>query len=494
MMSSQAQKGLVFKEEEIFGRGSQGRTGYSLPAFGCPTMDPRKLLSDDSLRIELEGFPRLSEPEVIRHYTRISQWNFSVDTNFYPLGSCTMKYNPKVNEAIARFTGFTNLHPLASDDHAQGTLGLIYDLGLWLCEITGLAAATLQPAAGAHGELTGLMMIRAALQMRGNARSTVLLPDSSHGTNPASVIFCGYKPKTLTSNENGMINLNELEEVMDDSVAALMITNPNTLGIFESKMLQIAKLVHDRGGFVYCDGANLSALIGKTKFGDMGIDVAHLNLHKTFSTPHGGGGPGAGPVVVTEDLEPFLPVPVVIKENTSYIRDFARPKSIGRVHSFNGNVGVLIRAASYILTMGAEGLVEATEAAVINANYIRARLIDHYFMPYKGETLHELVISDKWQNEYSVTTFDIAKALIDRGFHPPTIYFPLIAKGALMIEPTETESKETIDEFCDAMIEIAELAKSNPEKLLKSPLNTVRSRLDEAAAARNPNLRCDFCG
>ncbi len=493
-MSTQYQRGLAFTEEEIFGRGSPGRSGVDFSDGGFEDIaDPAKMLPAGYVRGGLEGFPELSEPEVVRHYTRLSQWNFGIDSNMYPLGSCTMKHNPRVNEAVCRLNGFTDLHPYQPDEDCQGTLKLIHDLGRWLCEITGLHSATLQPAAGAHGEFAGLLMVRSALQKRGDARSKVLLPDSSHGTNPASAALCGYGSVTLKSGANGKIDLAELDRLMDEQVAALMVTNPNTLGIFESDIVKIAKIVHDRGGFLYCDGANLSALMGKGRFGDMGVDVAHLNLHKTFSTPHGGGGPGAGPVCVTEELTPFLPTPMVVKDGDKYKLDSGRPHSVGRVHGFNGNVGVLVRAAAYILSMGPEGLREATEAAVLNANYIKARLKEHYHTPIEGNSLHECVLNDKYQNEHDVTTMDIAKGLIDRGFHPPTIYFPLIVRGALMIEPTETEPKETLDDFCDAMIDIAEKAKADPESLKQAPVNTIRRRLDEAHAARNPELRCTLC-
>ncbi|MDH4185277.1 MAG: aminomethyl-transferring glycine dehydrogenase subunit GcvPB, partial [Nitrospinota bacterium] len=469
-MSFESQPGMAFNEEEIFGRGAPGRVGYTPPDSGLPVVDATAFLPSAALRGQLAGFASLTEPEVVRHYTRMSQWNFSVDTNFYPLGSCTMKYNPRINEAVARLKGFTTLHPLAPDETAQGTLGLIYDLQNWLVQIGGMDAATLQPAAGAHGEFTGLLMIRAALAARGNPRKKVILPDSSHGTNPASAVFCGYDVVTLKSGPDGKMDLAELDRLMDADTAALMVTNPNTLGIFETDILKAAQIVHDRGGFVYCDGANLNAFMGRARFGDMGVDVAHINLHKTFSTPHGGGGPGAGPVLVKKELAPYLPVPVVVREDDGAFRlEYDRAGSVGRVHGFHGNVGVLIRAAAYILSMGAEGLTEASEAAVINANYIRARLGGHYHIPYPGHCMHELVISDKYQNEYGVTTLDIAKALIDRGFHPPTIYFPLIAKGAMMIEPTETESLETMDRFCAAMIEIAEQAKSEPESIKAAP-------------------------
>lgn len=493
-MKNQSQRGLLFTEDGIFGRGSKGRTGVDFGDTDIPQADPESLAESDYLRGDLKGFPELSEPEVIRHYTRLSQWNFGVDSNMYPLGSCTMKHNPRVNEVVARLKGFTSLHPLQPEADCQGVLKLIYDLGEWLCEIAGLDAATCQPAAGAHGEFTGLLMIRAALEKRGDARKKVLLPDSSHGTNPASAVFCGYQAQTLKSGPDGKIDMDELGRLMDDEVAALMVTNPNTLGIFESDIIGVAKLVHDRGGFLYCDGANLSALMGKARFGDMGIDVAHINLHKTFATPHGGGGPGAGPVCVTKELAPYLPVPVVRLENEKYTLDFDRPRTVGRIHSFMGNVGVLVRAAAYILSLGPEGIKEATEAAVVNANYIRERLTGHYHIPYPGRSLHECVFSDKIQNEQGITTLDIAKGLIDRGFHPPTIYFPLIVRGALMIEPTETEPKETIDAFCDAMTDIAEKAKTDPDSLKQAPVNAVRRRLDETFAARNPELTCSICG
>ncbi|MBI4665721.1 MAG: aminomethyl-transferring glycine dehydrogenase subunit GcvPB [Nitrospinae bacterium] len=492
-MTSQYRRGLVFNEKDIFSRGSAGRTGVDFADTGIPDADLNEFAPEDFRRNGLEGFPELSEPEVIRHYTRLSQWNYGVDANLYPLGSCTMKHNPRVNEAVARLKGFTGLHPLQPDTAAQGTLKIIHDLGRWLCEVVGLDEATLQPAAGAHGEFTGLLAIRGALTKRGNPRSKVLLPDSAHGTNPASATYCGYQAVTIKSGADGKIDLQELDKLMDENVAALMVTNPNTLGIFESNIVEAAKIVHSRGGFLYADGANLNALIGKARFGDMGVDVCHINLHKTFSTPHGGGGPGAGPVCVVKELEPFLPAPMVVESNGAYRLDYDRPHSVGRVHGFHGNVGVLLRAAAYILTVGASGLKEAAEAAVLNANYIKARLKDYYNVPVPGLSLHECVFNDKKQNEYGVTTLDIAKGLIDRGYHPPTIYFPLIVRGALMIEPTETESLETLDEFCEAMIDIAKTAETDPESLKRAPVNAFVSRLDEAQAARNPDLRCELC-
>ena len=493
-MSSQYRRGMVFNEKEIFGKGSPGRCGVDFSDTGIPEADVSALAPEPYLRRELKGFPELSEPEVIRHFTRLSQWNYGVDSNIYPLGSCTMKHNPRVNEAVARMKGFTDIHPFAPESACQGTLKMIHDLGEWLCEITGLDAATLQPAAGAHGEFTGLLMIRAALAKRGDARTKVLLPDSSHGTNPASAVFCGYQAVTIKSGPDGKIDLDELSRLMDGSVAALMVTNPNTLGIFESNIVKAAHIVHERGGFLYCDGANLNALMGRTKLGDMGVDVAHINLHKTFSTPHGGGGPGAGPVCVAKELIPFLPVPVVAEDGGKYRLDADRPETIGKIHGFHGNVGILLRAAAYILSMGADGLKAATETAVINANYVKAKLASYYHEPVPGKSMHECVFNDKLQNEHGVTTLDIAKGLIDRGYHPPTIYFPLIARGAIMIEPTETESLETLDAFCEAMIDIAKQAKENPESLKSAPVNTVVRRLDEAWAARNPELKCGICG
>ncbi len=489
----QSQNGLVFEEETIFGRGSAGRRGIDIQMDGLPELDLAETFGIDQLRSPIEGFPEVSEPEVIRHYTRLSQWNYGVDSNLYPLGSCTMKHNPRVNEAVARMNGFTRLHPMQPTSASQGTLRMMHDLGLWLSELTGLPGCTLQPAAGAHGEFTGLLMVRAALTKRGDARKKILLPDSAHGTNPASAVYCGYQAVTLKSNAAGKIDLVELAEKMDDTVAALMVTNPNTLGVFESDIAEAAKIVHDRGGFVYCDGANMNAVMGKARFGDMGIDVCHLNLHKSFSTPHGGGGPGAGPVCVADELIPFLPTPVIVKGNEGYTLATDVPDSVGRIHGFFGNVGVLLRAAAYMLTMGPDGIREAAEAAVINANYIKARLKGHYHVPIEGHCLHECVLNDQIQQENHVSTLDIAKGLIDRGFHPPTIYFPLIVKGAMMIEPTETESKETLDAFIEAMIAIAEQAKTDPDALHAAPIMAVRRRLDEATAARNPELTCGLC-
>ena len=482
--------GLIFNEPLIFDMGRRGRRGCDLPLPEFPPLKPEKHFPSAMLRDELSGFPEVSEPEAVRHFTRLSQWNFSVDSGFYPLGSCTMKYNPKVHEALVRLEGFSGLHPMQEEVSVQSALRVMFELEKFLCTITGMDAASLQPSAGAQGELTGLFLIRALLEERGDARKKVILPDSSHGTNPASATLCDYDCVVLKSNEKGLIDPAELEKLMDDQTAALMLTNPNTLGLFEKDIKKVCEIVHKKGGFVYGDGANLNALFGKSRFGDMGIDVCHLNLHKTFSTPHGGGGPGSGPVLVKKELAPYLPLPRVVMENNAYRLDWNSDKSVGAMHGFFGNFGVLLKAYMYILTLGEKGLTDISEAAVLNANYIRARLKKHYDIPYDATCMHECVLSDKLQNANDVTTLDIAKALIDRGFHPPTIYFPLIVKGAMMIEPTESETVETIDAFIDAMIDIAEKSKSDPESIRRSPIVPKLKRLDETTAARNPNLCC----
>jgi glycine cleavage system P protein (glycine dehydrogenase) subunit 2 len=448
---------------------------------------PPELLRDD----ELCDIPQLSEPEVVRHYTRYSTWNYGVDTGFYPLGSCTMKYNPKINEALARLPGFAGSHPLLPEKSVSGNLRLMYELQQMLAELTGMSAVTLQPTAGAHGELTGMMVIRAYHQKKNSGKNKVIIPDSAHGTNPASAILAGFKVIPLKTGPDGILRPEDLRQVLDDEVAALMITNPNTVGLFESYMDEIADMMHERDALIYCDGANMNALMGKVKVGEIGVDVVHLNLHKTFSTPHGGGGPGSGPVAVVEKLTPFLPVPLVEKEGERYYLDFDRPDSIGRVKSFYGNFSIMVRAYAYMLALGAEGLTRSTELAVLNANYIRARLESRFHLPYQNRSLHECVFSDKLFRA-NVSTLDIAKALIDRGFHPPTTYFPLIVPGALMIEPTESESKLAIDDFCDSMIEISRQATENPQLLKESPTKTAIGRLDETRAARKPVLRYTF--
>ncbi len=481
----------VQNEGLLFEQSRPGRIGYSLPKLDVPehaddTLIDSKLLRED----DLQGMPELSEVDVIRHFTRISTWNYGVDTGMYPLGSCTMKYNPRINERVARIEGIAHLHPLTPAPLAQGALEIICRLEECLAEITGLAAVTLQPAAGAQGELTGILMIRAALEQRGNARKKVLIPDSAHGTNPASAIICGYSVETLPSNADGMTDLEALKRTMNEEVAALMLTNPNTLGKFEQNIEEICRIVHDGGGFVYMDGANMNALVGVTKPGDFGIDVMHLNLHKTFSTPHGGGGPGAGPVAVTAALEPFLPFPRVHRTGEGRLTlDFNRPQSVGRVRAYFGNFGVLVRALSYILTHGDSGLREATETAVLNANYIARHLEATYDIAYPGALMHEVIFSDKRQTKYGVKNVDIAKRLSDYGFYPPTMSFPLIVAGALMVEPTETESREELDLFIDAMKAIDAEAAADPEILKHAPHTTKVGRLDEVAAARKPVLR-----
>ncbi|MFQ5432599.1 MAG: aminomethyl-transferring glycine dehydrogenase subunit GcvPB [Nitrospinota bacterium] len=482
--------GLIFNEPLIFDIGRPGRKGCDLPLPEFPTVKPEEHFLPAQLRSEVGGFPEVSEPEAVRHFTRLSQWNFGVDSGFYPLGSCTMKYNPKVHEAVARMEGFSGLHPMQEEQTTQSALRVMHELEKFLCAITGMDAASLQPSAGAQGELTGLFLVRALLEERGDARKKVILPDSSHGTNPASAAACDYDCVPLKSGRDGLIDPAELEKLVDDQTAALMLTNPNTLGLFEKEIKKVCEIVHKKGGFVYGDGANLNALLGKSRFGDMGIDVCHLNLHKTFSTPHGGGGPGAGPILVKKELAPYLPVPRVVKNNDAYALDWDGDKSVGAMHAFFGNFGVLLKAYMYVLTLGEKGLNDISEAAVLNANYIRARLKGHYDTPYDATCMHECVLSDRLQKEHGVSTLDIAKALLDRGFHPPTIYFPLIVKGAMMIEPTESETKETIDAFIDAMINIAEKAKSDPESIRNSPTVPKVKRMDETTAARRPNLCC----
>jgi glycine dehydrogenase subunit 2 len=481
--------GLILNEPLIFERGAKGRKGYSLPRLDVDRVSPENIWPRKLIRKDLEGFPEMSEVEIVRHFTRLSQWNYGVDSGFYPLGSCTMKYNPKVNEELARLSGFAGAHPYQPEEISQGALQLMYDLERFLCEISGMDRVTLQPSAGAQGELTGMLMIRAYLTDRGNPRQKVLIPDTAHGTNPASSSLCGYQVIQVRSNERGVLFPQAIEEKMDEEVAALMVTNPNTLGLFEENICQVAEIVHQKGGQVYCDGANLNALMGLARVGDMGVDVLHFNLHKTFSTPHGGGGPGAGPVGVKRHLADYLPVPTITRKGEHVQFDYDRPKTIGKVRSFFGNFGVLVRAYAYILSLGAEGLRRASLVALLNANYIRARLKDHYHLPYDFPCMHECVFSDRLQSKYGVTALDIAKRLMDYGFHPPTIYFPLVVHGALMIEPTESESKDTLDQFIEAMVRIAREAETEPELLREAPHKTKISRLDEVLANRKPLLR-----
>lgn len=475
----------------IFEMGRPGRSAYDLPVCDVPEAALSQLLPAEFLREKAVELPEVSQPDLMRHYTTLSNRNFGVDSGFYPLGSCTMKYNPKVNEDVCRYEGFTAVHPLQDEAFAQGALALLYDMEERLCEITGMAAVTFQPVAGAHGELTGLKLIRAYHRAHGEGeqRIKVIVPDSAHGTNPASATVCGLETVEIKSNEDGSINLDSLRAAVGPDTAALMLTNPNTLGLFETNIKEIAQIVHEAGGLLYYDGANLNAVMGIARPADMGFDVVHLNLHKTFATPHGGGGPGSGPIGVSESLRAFLPVPVVTKRSEAYHLDFDRPQSIGKVQSFYGNFGVIVRAYAYVCAMGPDGLRQASEDAVLNANYCLSRLKDAYYSPFDRYCMHECVLSSQKQQPYGIKTLDIAKRLLDYGYHPPTIYFPLIVDEALMIEPTETESKETLDGFIEVMLEIAGEAQANPEALLSAPHDTVVGRLDETMAARKPVVR-----
>jgi len=486
---SQGRSGLIRDEKLIFEVSRPGRQGYSLPKLDLHPQPLEKLLPPSYVRDDIPGFPEVSEVEVVRHFTRLSTWNYGIDTGLYPLGSCTMKYNPKINEKVSTLEEFTISHPYQPEELSQGNLEVMKTLEELLAEITGMDRVSLQVAAGAHGELVGLMLIRAYHDSQGEKKVKVLIPDSAHGTNPASAYFAGYQVQEIPSNPKGCIDLDHLRQVVTQDVAALMLTNPNTLGLFEEEILQIADLIHHSGGLIYCDGANMNALMGIAKPGDMGIDVLHLNLHKTFSTPHGGGGPGGGAVAVKRVLEPLLPVPLIEKGERGYYLNYDRLQSIGKVRSFYGNFAVMVKALAYILTMGAEGLRRVSEAAVVNANYIRKKLAGIYHLPYDRPSMHEVVFSDKIQAARGVRTIDIAKRLMDYGFHPPTVYFPLIVHGALMIEPTETESMEELDAFIEAMKSIAREAEENPELVRSAPHLTKVSRLDEVAAARKPVLR-----
>lgn len=464
---------------------SPGRRGYRFPELDVPPVSVEELIPQEYLRESPAELPEVSEVEVVRHYTQLSRLNHGVDVGFYPLGSCTMKYNPRVNEDVAALPGFTAIHPYQPEETVQGALELMYNLGNYLADISGLHAATLQPAAGAHGELTGLMLIRAYHEANGEGhRNEIIIPDSAHGTNPASSAMVGYKVVEVPSDERGGVDVKALKGLVGPNTAGLMLTNPNTLGLFDENICTIAELVHDAGGLLYYDGANANAILGIVRPGDMGFDIVHYNLHKTFSTPHGGGGPGAGPVVVTEELASFLPWPIV--EEREGVYSLVKPEhSIGRVKSFYGNFSVLVKAYAYIRSHGSEGLREVSETAVLHANYLMRNLQDVYFLPYNRACKHEFVLSGKWQKEHGVRTLDIAKRLLDYGVHAPTIYFPLNVEEAIMIEPTETETKETLDEFIAAMRQIAEEAESNPENLRTAPHFTPVGRLDEARAARH---------
>jgi glycine dehydrogenase subunit 2 len=495
---------ISHNEALIFERSQTGRIGYRLPPLDVDETPIEEIVPTQFQRDDdLEGLPEVSEVDVIRHFVRMSTWNYSIDLGMYPLGSCTMKYNSRLNEKVARIPGFANLHPLAEEEQSQGALEVIYELQQHLAEITGLPGVSLQPAAGAHGEMTGVMIIRAYIDARDGEgasanRRTMLIPDSAHGTNPASAHLSGFSVKTIRSTAEGLTDLEHLREICSHGdVAGLMLTNPNTLGLFERNIKEICKIVHDAGGLVYMDGANMNALVGVARPGDMGVDVIHLNLHKTFSTPHGGGGPGCGPCCCTADLEPFLPVPRVVKrvepgdnrERPAFALDFKYAKSIGRVKAFFGNYGMMLRALAYIQTHGNDGLREATEAAVLNSRYIAHELASDYERPFKAAPMHEVVFTDKRQSRKGVHTLDIAKRLIDYGFHPMTIYFPLIVQGAMLIEPTESVGHQELDQFVEAMRAIAREAVEDPELVLGAPHSTRIGRLDEAAAARKPVLR-----
>ena len=479
-----AATGLCLDEPLLWEKGRKGRCACSIPKRDVPTAP-----LEDHLKGEGPDFPDLSEVEIVRHYTRLSQWNFGVDTGMYPLGSCTMKYNPKINEKLAALPGFAGAHPLLPVELSQGALQIIHELERDLAEITGMDAVTSQPSAGAQGEMTGILLIHAYHQSKGRHRHKIIVTDTAHGTNPASAALCGYRPVAVASDKQGVLSAEAVDTVMDEDTAGIMLTNPNTLGLFEENIKRIAEVVHARGGMVYCDGANTNATMGIVRMGDVGVDVLHLNLHKTFSTPHGGGGPGSGPVCVRKHLEPFLPVPRVEEKDGAYSLNEDFPRSIGKLHAFQGNFGVLVRAHAYIRTMGAENLKKASELAVLNANYIRESLREVLHLPYDSRPcMHECVFSDKFQKPFGVSTLDMAKRLIDYGFHPPTIYFPLVVHGAIMIEPTETETKEDLDLFIEAFRAITAEARENPELLHQAPVRAKLRRLDETAAARKPCL------
>jgi len=476
-------------EPLIFERSSPGKNGYQLPELDVPALDARSILGADNIRDEIAGFPEVSEVEAIRHFSRLSTYNYAIDLGLYPLGSCTMKYNPRVNELVARIEGLAWAHPYQPESLSQGVMEVIARLEQALAEITGMDAVTLQPAAGAHGELTGILVTRALLEKQGNPRKKVLVPDSAHGTNPATAAMVGYAVENIRSNDRGMVDVEALARAVNEDVAALMITNPNTLGIFEDQINRIAAVLHAKGALLYMDGANMNALVGMVRPGDFGVDVMHLNLHKTFSTPHGGGGPGSGAVAVKQHLAPFLPIPRLRRADSAWTWNYDLPDSVGRVRAFYGNHGVLVRALAYIMAHGGPGLRNATMDAVLNATYIRKALENDYELPYKSPNMHECVFSDDKQAKHGVRTGDIAKRLIDYGFHPYTVSFPLIVHGALMIEPTETESKPELDLFIDAMKSIAKEAVEDPDLIRNAPHTTRTSRVDEVGAARKPVVR-----
>ncbi|HEY1496967.1 MAG TPA: aminomethyl-transferring glycine dehydrogenase subunit GcvPB [Candidatus Solibacter sp.] len=480
---------LSQNEPLLFERSSPGKKAYQLPELDVPAVDAAEALGAENVRKEIEGFPEVSEVEAIRHFTRLSTWNYAIDYGMYPLGSCTMKYNPRINEQVARTEGLAWAHPYQPEALSQGCMEIMWSLEQALAEICGMDAVTLQPAAGAHGELTGILLIRALLEKRGNPRKKILIPDSAHGTNPATAAIAGYAVENIKSSETGGVDLATLEQLVTDDVAALMVTNPNTLGVFENNIARVAEILHKKGAMLYMDGANMNALVGIARPGDFGVDVMHLNLHKTFSTPHGGGGPGAGPVAVKKVLEPFLPTPRLRRSGKKLAFDYKRKQSIGRVKAYYGNFGVLVRALAYTLAHGGPGLKNATMDAVLNAIYIRKALEPYFDLPYTSPSMHEVVFSDDRQAKLGVRTGEIAKRLIDYGFHPYTVSFPMIVHGALMIEPTETESKDEIDLFINAMISIAKEIETDPQMVKGAPYNTRTSKVDEVTAARRPVLR-----
>ncbi|MEO8724787.1 MAG: aminomethyl-transferring glycine dehydrogenase subunit GcvPB [Acidobacteriaceae bacterium] len=480
---------ITQNEGLIFEKSSPGKKAYKMPPLDVPEVDVKSVLGD-SAREDLGHMPEVSEIEIIRHFTRLSTWNYAIDLGMYPLGSCTMKYNARVNEFVSRLEGIGGAHPYQPESLSQGVMQVMYDVAQCLIEITGMDTITLQPAAGAHGEMTGLLLIRAYLDAKGEARKKILIPDSAHGTNPATAAICGYEVENIKSDPvTGMVDIAGLERQVTEDVAALMLTNPNTLGVFDQHIHKVADVLHAKGAQLYMDGANMNALVGKTRPGDFGVDLMHLNLHKTFSTPHGGGGPGSGPVACKKHFEPFLPTPVLVSKDGKLHFDYDRPQSIGRVRMWYGNYGMFVRALAYILANGPDGLKQTTEDAVLNANYIRAKLQDVYDLPYKTPSMHEVIFSDRLQTQKGVKTGDIAKRLIDYGFHPYTTSFPLIVPGALMIEPTESESKEELDLFIDAMRSIAAEVEEDPQYVLDAPHDTRVGRMDEVGAARKPILR-----
>ncbi len=489
MINIDDNRGLHYEENLLWEKERADTPGVDLPK-------PQGLKSRTGMNARGEiGLPQVSEPQVVRHFVRLSTLNYSIDSGFFPLGSCTMKHNPRLNEKVARLPGFSHVHPLQPTSTIQGALAVMYELQHWLGELTGLPGVCLTPAAGAHGELAGIMTIRKAHEVKGNTHKTVILvPDSAHGTNPATAAMCGFDLRVIPTKETGRVTVEAFREALGDGqdVAGMMVTNPNTCGLFESDIQEISKLLHDAGGYFYCDGANFNALVGKVRPADFGVDVMHINLHKTFSTPHGGGGPGSGPICVTEELAPYMPTPIVVKDGDGLRleQDGERETSCGRLKGYQGQFGMFVRALTYMMSHGSDGLKQVSEDAVLNANYVLSQLKDDYHVPYDGPCMHECLLTDKLQKENGVTTLDIAKALIERGMHPMTVYFPLVVSGAMLIEPTETESKDSLDYFIHVMRQIAaDIAAGEEDKYHNYPQSAPRKRLDEVKAAREPRLR-----